>query len=285
MTVVTLSSCPPSLRGDLTLWLQEINTGTFVGNVNARVRDLLWERIQKTIRSGRATMVYSAKNEQGMEFRIHNGTWTVVNYDGIKMVKRPLGVKTNPADGKAIQKDQEVPKVNVILEKAIYPKTFVVIDLETTGLKPENSQIIEIGAIRVVNGDVLDNMECFVHAAEIPEYIEKMTGITSDMLKNGLDEKEAMQKLKEFIGNFPVVAHNVKFDLDFIRTACERSGIEWNDPLNFDTVKIAREKIPGMQSYKLENLLEHFQLSHEHLHRALNDSRAVYALYCKLNEK
>lgn len=285
MTVVTLSSCPPSLRGDLTLWLQEINTGTFVGNVNARVRDLLWERIQKTIRSGRATMVYSAKNEQGMEFRIHNGTWTVVNYDGIKMVKRPLGVKTNPADGKAIQKDQEVPKVNVILEKAIYPKTFVVIDLETTGLKPENSQIIEIGAIRVVNGDVLDNMECFVHAAEIPEYIEKMTGITSDMLKNGLDEKEAMQKLKEFIGHFPVVAHNVKFDLDFIRTACERSGIEWNDPVNFDTVKIAREKIPGMQSYKLENLLEHFQLSHEHLHRALNDSRAVHALYCKLNEK
>ena len=285
MTVVTLSSCPPSLRGDLTLWLQEINTGTFVGNVNARVRDLLWERIQKTIRSGRATMVYSAKNEQGMEFRIHNGTWTVVNYDGIKMVKRPLGVKTNPADGKAIQKDQEVPKVNVIPEKAIYPKTFVVIDLETTGLKPESAKIIEIGAIRVVNGDVLDNMECFVHAAEIPEYIEKMTGITSDMLKNGLDEKEAMPKLKEFIGNFPVVAHNVKFDLDFIRAACERSGIEWNDPLNFDTVKIAREKIPGMQSYKLENLLEHFQLPHEHLHRALNDSRAVHALYCKLNEK
>ena len=285
MTVVTLSSCPPSLRGDLTLWLQEINTGTFVGNVNARVRDRLWERIQKTIRSGRATMVYSAKNEQGMEFRIHNGTWTVVNYDGIKMVKRPLGVKTNPADGKAIQKDQEVPKVNVIPEKAIYPKTFVVIDLETTGLKPESAKIIEIGAVRVVNGDVLDNMECFVHAAEIPEYIEKMTGITADMLKDGLDEREAMRKLKEFIGHFPIVAHNVKFDIDFIRAACERSGIEWSDPVNFDTVKIAREKIPGMQSYKLENLLEHFQLPHEHLHRALNDSRAVHALYCKLNEK
>lgn len=284
MTVVTLSACPPSLRGDLTLWLQEINTGTFVGNVNARIRDLLWERIQKAIRNGRATMVYSAKNEQGMEFRIHNGTWEVVDYDGIKMVKRPLnGKMIQPAEKPVREEPDELQVIPV--KPLMYPKTYVVVDLETTGLKPEMAQIIEIGALRVTEGDVGDRMECLVHATEVPEFIEKMTGINAAMLEDGLDEKEAIQKLKEFIGDFPIVAHNVKFDLDFIRAACERSEIEWGNPVSFDTVKMARDLVPGLPSYKLENLLEHFQISHEPLHRALNDSYAVHALHTKLNEK
>lgn len=72
MVVVTLTDCPPKLRGDLTKWLLEINTGVYVGKINARVREELWKRICDNIKSGRATMVFSAKNEQGLSFYVHN---------------------------------------------------------------------------------------------------------------------------------------------------------------------------------------------------------------------
>lgn len=72
MTVIVLSDCPPKLRGDLTKWLLEISTGVYVGKVSARVRDELWLRVCDNLKSGRASMVYSTNNEQGMDFRVHN---------------------------------------------------------------------------------------------------------------------------------------------------------------------------------------------------------------------
>ncbi len=83
MIVVSLTNCPPRLRGDLTKWLMEINAGVYVGNVSARVRDELWDRICENVRDGRATMVFSAMNEQGMDFRVHNTTWIPIDYDGL----------------------------------------------------------------------------------------------------------------------------------------------------------------------------------------------------------
>lgn len=72
MTVVVLTDCPPKLRGDLTKWLLEINTGVYVGNLSARVREELWTRICENLKTGRATMVFRASNEQKMDFRVHN---------------------------------------------------------------------------------------------------------------------------------------------------------------------------------------------------------------------
>ena len=88
MTVIVLSDCPPKLRGDLTKWLLEISTGVYVGKVSARVRDELWLRVCDNLKSGRASMVYSTNNEQGMDFRVHNSIWEPVDYDGIKLVRR-----------------------------------------------------------------------------------------------------------------------------------------------------------------------------------------------------
>ena len=89
MIVVTLSDCPARLRGDLTKWLIEINTGVYVGQVSARVRDELWDRICEHVKDGRATMVFSARNEQGLQFRVHNTTWEPVDFDGITLMRRP----------------------------------------------------------------------------------------------------------------------------------------------------------------------------------------------------
>ena len=89
MIVVTLTDCPPRLRGDLSKWLLEINTGVYVGQLNKRVREELWKRICDNLPRGRATMVYSANNEQGMEFRVHNTRWMPVDFEGLTLMMRP----------------------------------------------------------------------------------------------------------------------------------------------------------------------------------------------------
>lgn len=70
-----MTNCPPKLRGDLSKWLCEINTGVYVGNVSSRVRDALWERVCQNLKNGQATMVLTTAGEQRMDFRTHNTTW------------------------------------------------------------------------------------------------------------------------------------------------------------------------------------------------------------------
>jgi len=73
----------------LTKWLTEIDTGVFVGKVSSRIRDSLWERVCETIKTGRASMVYSARNEQHLDFRVHNAYWEPIDFDGVKLLLRP----------------------------------------------------------------------------------------------------------------------------------------------------------------------------------------------------
>lgn len=87
MIVITLSKVPMSLRGDLTKWCQEVQTGVYVGNFSARIRDLLWERITKSIGNGEATLIYSTNNELGYTFRTTRKDKQVINFDGLPFIK------------------------------------------------------------------------------------------------------------------------------------------------------------------------------------------------------
>jgi CRISPR-associated protein Cas2 len=99
MVVITLTDCPMALRGDLTKWLLEINAGVFVGRVNGRVRDYLWERVVKFARNGRATMVYSTNNEQRLDFKTHGNVWEPIDFDGIKLMLRPSPSRVKKLSG------------------------------------------------------------------------------------------------------------------------------------------------------------------------------------------
>jgi len=99
MIVISLTECPISLRGDLTKWLLEINPGVFVGRVSARVRENLWERICEAIKNGKATMVYSAQNEQRLDFKVHNAEWEPIDFDGIKLMLRPSPARMKKLSG------------------------------------------------------------------------------------------------------------------------------------------------------------------------------------------
>ena len=89
MTVIVVAACPVGLRGHLTRWLLEISAGVFVGRVSARVRDLLWQRTVDMVKTGRAIMVFSANNEQGLAFKVHRHEWVPLDVEGVTLMLRP----------------------------------------------------------------------------------------------------------------------------------------------------------------------------------------------------
>lgn len=96
MMTLVLSACPAGLRGDLTKWLMEVSPGVFVGRTSRRVREMLWERTVDSCNDGRAILVFSADNEQGLEFRTHRHNWETVDLDGLSLMLRPASPTTSP---------------------------------------------------------------------------------------------------------------------------------------------------------------------------------------------
>ena len=88
MMVLVVTACPAGLRGDLTKWLLEISPGVFVGRPSARIRDLLWERFLLLCKDGRAILVHSSDNEQGLEFKVHRHDWEPVDFEGVTLMRR-----------------------------------------------------------------------------------------------------------------------------------------------------------------------------------------------------
>ena len=175
MIVVTLTDCPPKLRGDLSKWLCEINTGVYVGSVSSRVRDALWERICENLKNGRATMVFSTNTEQGMDFRVHNTTWQPVDLDGIKLMRRPKPQAQTTGLGEGFSKAAQFAKVRRIesaraRSAAAAMQDYTVIDIETSGLYPETDEIIELGALRIRDGAIAAEYAALVkNSRPIPE--------------------------------------------------------------------------------------------------------------------
>lgn len=294
MTIVVLTDCPPRLRGDLTKWLLEINTGVYVGNMNPRIRDELWDRICEHVKSGRATMVYRANNEQHMQFRVHNTTWEPVDFDGLTLMRRPLPQtrETTAAPSTALLKDgfsnaAHQQWARQMAKRKLPVKTYAVIDLETTGLNPMEDHIIEIAALFVNEGNPVREFNRLVCIDQpLSTDIMRLTGISDDDLrKQGQPLRQVMSDLQVFIGDAPIISHNAAFDQQFLICACRNSG---NSPLRnrfIDTLAAARRKFPSSPNYKLQTLAAHLDICAQHPHRALADCHTTHQLFIKLNEK
>lgn len=163
--------------------------------------------------------------------------------------------------------------------------TYIALDLETTGLSPENCQILEIGAVKVVQGKILDTYESFVQCTEpIDERIQQLTGITDEMAAKGKPEEEAIRELLEFCGQYALLGHNIKFDYKFVKATASRYRLSYEAKL-IDTLKIARKLLPDIEKRSLEYLCGYFQISTETSHRALADAKAAMDLYHVLWER
>jgi CRISPR-associated protein Cas2 len=89
MTVLVLSSCPVGLRGYLSRWLLEISAGVFVGVISSRIRDEVWDEVKILCKDGRAILIFTARNEQRLQFRVHRHHWQVKDFDGVSLMARP----------------------------------------------------------------------------------------------------------------------------------------------------------------------------------------------------
>lgn len=295
MVVLCLTNCPPALRGDLTRWLMEIDTGVYAGNVSARVREELWSRVVDNIKDGRATMVYSARTEQGMEFRVHNSEWMPIDFDGMKLMLRPnkafqakserlenrMGYSKAAAIRKAKRFAKHVQNQNDEIEE------YVVFDVETTGLSSAHDRIIEIGAIKVIDGVVAEQFERLIKQdMAIPNKVKQLTGITEEMVRqNGVEEKTALKETLDFIENMNLVVHNAAFDFNFLRQTCQRNGEPIPTNKVTDTLRIAKQKIKDIDDYKLSTLAKYFGIENVAAHRALSDCHTTKLIYEKLIEK
>lgn len=289
MIVVTVTDCPPRLRGDLSKWLLEINTGVYVGQLNPRVREELWKRICKHLPKGRATMVYSANNEQQMSFHVHNTTWQPIDYEGITLMRRPLAAPLSEGEKLPLSKaaiSQMDRNKQSAKQRRAKQLGYVVIDVETTGLDSNTSEILELGAIHVIDHEIADTFSSLVRPERpIPAQITSLTGITQDMVSaQGAALQPLLEQFWAFVGQSPVAWHNLDFDLAFLKKASVRFGISMpNIPIR-DTLKLARGKLRDLPDHRLDTLMAHFGIEHTQQHRAIPDCVATFRVYEKLNE-
>ncbi len=285
-----MTNCPPRLRGDLSKWLCEINTGVYVGNVSSRVRDAVWDRVCQNLKNGQATLVYTAAGEQRMEFRTHNTSWEAVDFDGIKLMRRPLpqtqteAMDLKPGFSKAA-KYQMAQKMAQRTARKPGKNDYTVIDLETTGLHAATDSIVEYGAVRVRDGQPTEEFSALVNLqTPLPAEITQLTGITQSELEGGMDAAAALEAFLEFVGKDALVGYNLQFDLEFLRAACTRNQKPILTNRKIDLLPLARRKVIGVANFKLLTLVRHFGLADRVEHRALPDCRLTQRLYAKLNE-
>ena len=162
--------------------------------------------------------------------------------------------------------------------------TCVVFDIETTGFGPVNDQIIEIGAVKVVNGQIVDKYSTFVNPdIPIPYHITQLTSITDEMVMDSPKIDVILPEFLEFCGDAILVAHNASFDVGFINKKAEFLGIE-TDFTVVDTVGIARLLLSHLSRFKLNVVAKELGISLENHHRAVDDAGATAEIFVKFIE-
>ena len=161
----------------------------------------------------------------------------------------------------------------------------VIVDTETTGLEPQTNEIIEIAGLKIVNGQIDEPFNTLIKiGSPLPPEIVRLTGITDEMLKEGEQKNFVFQRFLDFVGDLPLIAHNVEFDLPFIQRHLELTlGKKLNNP-TICTLKLARNLLPGLPSHKLAKAAQHFNIPTPNTHRALGDVEITYQLWLKLAE-
>lgn len=351
LTVITMTNCPLSLRGDLTKWMQEIATGVYVGNFNSRIREELWERIENSAGNGTATMSFSSRNEIGYDFKTIHSHREVIYSDGLPLVRIPPvdtlendikhgfsnaahfhnAKKFSNIRRKNINTPSSTIKNNLANENISYlsydnasqtakfttdneeitctdywkdfideiDKNFVVIDCETTGLNSKVDKIIEIGAVKFIDGKIeefqkLININCysvsnFNKNNFIPNEIIELTGITSNMLESyGVRLDLALKEFIDFVGKLPVLGYNVQFDMSFLNSALSSLDERFDDSLSinkiFDISRFVKKEKKFLKNYQLKTVLHEYNIAESIPHRALMDARLTTQLVLNLKE-
>lgn len=161
----------------------------------------------------------------------------------------------------------------------------IVIDIETTGFDSKNDKIIEVGALRIRDGELADSFQALVNPEmKIPRRITEITGIDSNMVGSEPGIYEVMPQLMEFISGLPVFAHNASFDMRFLDEAAARMDISIENPV-VDTLDLCRFFFEDLGNYKLETIANSLGIERDSKHRALSDCQVTAEILLRCIER
>ena len=154
--------------------------------------------------------------------------------------------------------------------------TFVVTDVETTGTSADDHRIIELGAVKVCDGDVVDRFQQLVNPQQsVPGRITKLTGITTGMVFEAPPVAEVLPAYLSFLGDGIFTAHNLSFDRSFVNAELKRLGRDALSNETLCTLRLARRLLPGLDSKGLSRLTQFYDIDVKGRHRALGDAAAT----------
>ncbi|MCM1090383.1 MAG: 3'-5' exonuclease [Butyrivibrio sp.] len=161
--------------------------------------------------------------------------------------------------------------------------TYISIDLETTGLHPKQDKIIEIGALKVIDGQITETLSILVNPARaLDEHIVQLTGIRDEQLRDAPYIEDVLPTVIDFLGDLPLLGHSILFDYSFLKKAAVDRKLSFEKNA-IDTLKLARKYLTELEHRSLDYLCQYYKIEH-HAHRALEDARATHFLYHKLAE-
>lgn len=176
--------------------------------------------------------------------------------------------------------DFETKKVNEFLQN----NTVVVFDLETTGLEPTVNEIIEIGAVKIVNGKITETFSTLVKPkAEISEEITNLTGITNEMVANAYTIEQVIPDFYKFTRGSVLTAYNISFDYNFLYVIANKLGYNFNNK-QIDSMYLAKTKLRGLKNFRLKTVATALGVPLENAHRAINDAIATAEVFIILSE-
>ncbi len=160
--------------------------------------------------------------------------------------------------------------------------SFVAFDIETTGLSPLTSSIIEIGAVKIVDGQVVDSFNELIDPGfALGSQTTELTGITTDMVSGKPKISEVLPRFLDFVGDLPLIAHNADFDYSFIRKNCEELNLEFNNTY-IDTLAMAKSVYTDLKKYKLDTLAKMLKINMGTHHRASDDANTCAFIFLKM---
>lgn len=161
----------------------------------------------------------------------------------------------------------------------------VVFDVETTGFSPLKERMIEIGAVKIKNGEIGESFCTYVDPEKrVSQRITELTSITNEMLVGAPKEKQALQAFLDFVGDRPLVAHNAKFDISFLTAATRRCNISYKAKY-LDTLALSQAVVTGIKNFKLDTLAKALDVQQIHHHTADDDALTLAGIYKKLLQK
>lgn len=172
-----------------------------------------------------------------------------------------------------------------------FPDTYCVIDIETTGRSPQWDHIIEVAALKILDGQEVGRFSSLIQppsmsgGAFVDDFIAALTGITDEMLESAPFAPDVLAEFASFVGDTPVVGHYVGFDINFLYDSFDRYLDRPFSNDYIDTLRIARKLHPEMSHHRLADLVDLFGVTHNNAHRAMGDVEATAECFARLKDE